>query len=151
MNFILDNKLVRFRNISNKKKYGELQKDVLFHDSKTLKQKGILVKQNALDYAKPHNFLINFSITGDDRIEIHYCNRIYQEAFWTPSRSFLEASSRKTMRDMRKRVTMPRGRPVKTQRLRMRVKELLRGSFESFMRLASRTSFGRVVSLARAL
>lgn len=68
-----------------------------------------------------------------------------------PLRAPRDASSRKTIRDIRKSWYTPRGRPVKMHRFLMRVKELFLGNLASFNCICSRASAGRSGSLRNAL
>jgi hypothetical protein len=68
-----------------------------------------------------------------------------------PLRAPRDASSRKTIRDIRKSWYTPRERPVKMHRFLMRVKELFLGNLASFNCICSRASVGRSGSLRNAL
>ena len=76
---------------------------------------------------------------------------VYQEAFLMPARAPFEASSRNTIRDIRKTWYTPRDRPVKMHRFLRRVKELFRGNLASLYCCCSLNSGGSSGSLRKAL
>src|SRR3569832_923935 len=81
-----------------------------------------------------------------------YCRLLaYQLDLIMPGNCPDEASSRNAMRDIFSLRYTPRGRPVSSQRLRTRLGDELRGSFDSFMAAVNRSSIGFSRSRTMAL
>ena len=124
--------------VNNKNSYPYLKK----------KKKNPIWEINIKRHFSSKNAQINFIFQSTQKLKTYF---VYQEAFLMPARAPLEASSRNTIRDIRKTWYTPRDRPVKMHRFLRRVKELFRGNLASLYCCCSLNSGGISGSLRKAL